>query len=191
VIAAEPGNYFTPGVEASDQALLRFFRRRHYEPQSDAVNLQAALDDNRLLDVSPDPHVVPAEPDDRNEVVRWVAAEFGRIWAFEASRCFDHALPSLFLHREENEIRGFSAHAANNGGLGTYGPAGVARQWRRHGYGRGLLLASLTDLRERGFRSALIQWAAAVEFYRSVCGARVSERFVILEKRIGRSTNDE
>lgn len=182
VAAAEPGNYFTPGIHDADTGTIGFLERRGYSRTAEAVNLNADLDGATFIEASLSPHVVAASPEDRNEVIQWIAAEFGRIWAFEVSRCFEHALPSLYLHREGGEIRGFSAHAANNGALGTYGPAGVARQWRRHGIGRGLLLASLADLRERGFGNVIIQWAAALEFYEKTCGARLGDRFIVLEK---------
>lgn len=185
IFAAEPGNYFTPGIWRKNDAAIDFLKKRGYTSTSEAVNLTASLTGNPALAVRrPSREIVRAAHDDREEITSWIAQEFGNIWAFEVQRCFEQAQPSLFIHRGKDEIRGFSAHCANNANLGTYGPAGVGREWRRSGYGRGLLLASLADLKARGFDRAIIQWAAALEFYERSCGAIVSERFAIMEKAL-------
>jgi GNAT superfamily N-acetyltransferase len=185
VIAGEPGNYFTPGIWLEDERTIEFFRKRGYGIRSEPVNLTVSLADNPFLDQTPpDPFVFAASHEERAQITRWIAGEFGPIWAFESQRSFEVERPSIYIHRHDGEIRGFSAHCANNAELGTYGPAGVGRRWRRSGYGHGLLLASLCDLRARGFNRAIIQWAAALNFYERSSGARVSEKFVVLEKAL-------
>ncbi|HUF16773.1 MAG TPA: GNAT family N-acetyltransferase [Thermoanaerobaculia bacterium] len=185
IIAGEPGNYFTPGIWLNDERTIGFFRARGYRVRSEPVNLTVQLNDSPFLDQTPPTgRVVGASHEERMAVKRWIEDEFGPIWAFEAGKSFEHPQPSIFIHREGGEIRGFSAHCANNAALGTYGPAGVGRRWRRNGYGSGLLLASLADLKVRGFSAAIIQWAAALDFYERTCGAVVSERFVVLEKAL-------
>lgn len=183
VIAAEPGNYFTPGIFAEDRGSVGFFEARGYEATDQAVNLTVQLDRNPALEefVRAD---VPTSSEELAEITHWIRVEFGAIWAFEIQRSFKQTPPSIVIRRESGQIRGFSAHCANNAVLGTYGPAGVAREWRRSGYGRSLLLASLSDLRARGFDRAIIQWAASLEFYARSCGATPSERFVIMTKTL-------
>jgi len=58
----------------------------------------------------------------------------------------------------------------------------VAQELRGRGFGRRLLLASLADLRRRGYRQAVIPWTDAIDFYRKSCGAEVAERFITLRR---------
>jgi mycothiol synthase len=176
VLGAEPGNYFTPGVLPE---VAEFFFRREYEVTAEPMNLECLAAESNLRGVR------RASAGDRDRVISWIAETFGRIWAFETSRAFEHPIPTLVLAEERGRLAGFSAWGANNAALGGYGPAGVTPSLRGRGMGRELLLGSLAEMRRDGFGRALIQWAAGYEFYRHVCGARVAHRFLLLEKRLG------
>jgi GNAT superfamily N-acetyltransferase len=170
VIAAEPGNYFTPGIVDSDRATLAFLQKRGYRETARTQNL--IVDDL--------PESTPAgvyRANDRELALDFVERQFGPIWRFEASRGM-----TIFYAADAGEIVGFSTHEANNRGLGFFGPTGVAPSMRGRGIGRALLLASLADLRRAGYRRAVIPWTDAVDFYRKSCGARVEHRFVILRR---------
>lgn len=160
-IAAEAGNYFTPGV-LEEQA--GFFRKRGYQETARTQNLETTnLPDN-------------AQPatDNRQPVLAFIEKHFGAIWAFEASK-------GILFHTEENgEITGFAAHEANNRGLGFFGPTGVAPAHRGKGLGQQLLRACLADARRRGYERVVIPWTDAIGFYEKACGARVTHRFVVL-----------
>lgn len=171
VIAAEGGNYFTPGVARSDEGSIRFFTSRGYEETASTQNLVA-----RELPAEIPAGVRQTAADDER-VLSFIEREFGRIWRFEASRA-----PILFYAEVEGVVAGFAAHDANNRGLGWFGPTGVAKELRGRGIGRRLLLASLADLRRRGYRQAVIPWTDAIDFYRKSCGAEVAERFVTLAR---------
>jgi GNAT superfamily N-acetyltransferase len=129
---------------------------------------------------TPAPHRARAA--DRSEIREFIAFHFGELWAYEASRAFENDPPTLFIARDGARIAGFSAHEANNRGLGFFGPMGTDPGTRGRGVGRALLLASLADLRARGFATAVISWAANLPFYERACGARPALRMVRFSK---------
>ena len=169
VVAAEPGNYFTPGIVDTDIATIEFFKKRGYQQTAETQNLIAktANGGRRTAD------------GDREATLEFIERNFGKIWRFEAS----HA-ETIFHVEVDGEIAGFATHEANNRGLGFFGPTGVAERFRGRGLGRDLLLASLSDLAARGFREVVIPWTDAIDFYAKACGARVAHRFVVLRKEI-------
>jgi len=170
VISAEPGNYFTPGVVASDHASLVFFQSLGYGETARTQNLEAELPAGEGAGA-------PLRSDRREDVLDFIERYFGPIWRFEASLG-----ATIFYVEHEGQIAGFSTHDANNRGLGFFGPTGVAPQWRGRGFGRQLLLASLADLQRLGYSRTVIPWTEAVEFYRKACGAVITHRFLILRR---------
>ncbi|HEX8153475.1 MAG TPA: GNAT family N-acetyltransferase [Thermoanaerobaculia bacterium] len=167
VIAAEPGNYFTPGV--SDGG---FFGKRGFRAGAQTWNLHV------------DPAVAPppwraslTAARHRDDVLAFVEREFGRIWRFEAASAL-----RLFSIDHDGELAGFAAIEANNRGLGTFGPTGVAKHLRGRGLGRELLLQALAGLAELGYRRAVIPWTDALEFYRKSCGAEPAHQFTTFSK---------
>lgn len=170
IVAAEPGNYFTPGIIDSDVATLEFFRKRGYKETARTQNLIAPVEDSR-------PRQSSARRDD---VLRFIEAKFGPIWRFEAAKA-----ATIFHTEAKGAITGFATHEANNRGLGFFGPTGVDPAFRGRGLGRDLLRASLSDLKRLGYREAVIPWTDAIEFYRKSCGAEIAHRFVIM-RRIAR-----
>ena len=175
IVAAEAGNYFTPGIAASDEPAIDFFMKRGYRETASTQNLVTTE-----LPAEVPEGVVRAERDASERILAFIEKEFGRIWRFEAGRAFENDPPTLFYVEVDNDIAGFAAHDANNRGLGFFGPTGVARAHRGRGLGARLLHASLADLRRLGHQSAVIPWTDAIEFYRKACGATVAERFVTL-----------
>ena len=166
VVAAEPGNYFTPGVS---EDVAKFFRKRGYVETARTQNLSApTIGEQR------------AASSERDAVLAFIERTFGPIWRFEASKA-----RTIFHIEDRGEIAGFSTHEANNRGLGFFGPTGVAEAHRGQGLGRALLLASLADLRRLGYDRAVIPWTDAIEFYRKTCRARIEHRFVILRRKSG------
>lgn len=168
VIAAEPGNYFTPGVA---DAIAGFFRKRGYAETARTQNLVCELGGQAIL---------PVLASDRDHVLEFIEQNFGPIWRFEAAKG-----KTIFHVKDGDRIAGFSTHEANNRGLGFFGPTGVAEAYRGRGYGRALLLASLAHLGRLGYHRAVIPWTDAIEFYRKTCRATIENRFVILRRKSG------
>jgi len=178
VVAAEPGNYFTPGVLTTDEATMAFFAARGYAPKQDTTNLLVGLPARR----PDDSIVVRARSSDAERFLSFVEREFGPIWRFEAARAFERDTPPAFMSLHDGTITGFAVHDVNNRGLGTFGPTGVAKAMRGRGIGCQLLLASLEDLHASGYSNAIIPWTSAVEFYSNCCGAKPAHRFVAFAK---------
>ena len=177
VLAAEPGNYLTPGVWDEAEEALRFAEAAGYSSTEEAMNLVVDLTGSEILERDT-PRAVRATLADRDAVLDFIGDEFGKIWKFESSRAFANSPASIFFATDRRgDVCGFSAHDANNQGLGWYGPAGVRHSERRSGLGRELLIASLKDLRSMGHSRAVIPWAAALGFYEKVTGARPLHRF--------------
>ncbi|MFN2238099.1 MAG: GNAT family N-acetyltransferase [Thermoanaerobaculia bacterium] len=172
-IYGEAGNYFLPGVPESDRATISFFRSLGLDEEAEpAVNLVLSLEGNsRIPNDLPD-KVERGSPADRDRITEFAERHFGSAWAWEVSRAFENTPPTLFIVcDEEGRVAGFSAHDANNRGLGFFGPMGVEPGQRGKGTGRALLVASLIDLHRLGYREAVISWAANAGFYEEVAGA--------------------
>ncbi|HVS30400.1 MAG TPA: GNAT family N-acetyltransferase [Thermoanaerobaculia bacterium] len=174
VIAAEPGNYFTPGVLDSDHGSIAFLERHGFAPGTSSWNLHASLSGGQAILPVPGDRTGRIACPPQNLLLDFVEREFGAVWRFEAARgaaCF--WIPDV----------AFAVVEANNRGLGTFGPAGVVEKMRGRGHGREVLLAALSYLRARGFTRAVIPWTGAIEFYRRSCGAEPAHRFVTYTSR--------
>jgi len=166
VIAAEPGNYFTPGVWMEDEGTCAFFRSRGLLEKSTTWNLLCLGRPGTSYDVV-------RRPTTQESLRDFVQKEFGRAWAFEVARA-----RGAFITEENGNITGFAVYEANNRGLGTFGPAGVVKSHRGRGLGCQLILASLAALRDLGYTRVIIPWTEALDFYRNCAGAIPTHRFV-------------
>jgi mycothiol synthase len=175
IVAAEAGNYFTPGVVMTDTPSIDFFTKRGFRETAKTYNLMAT---NLPTEIPQNVRRVTAQT--RERVLAFIEKEFGRIWRFEASNGDDN----LFYVEADGNIAGFAAHDANNRGLGFFGPTGVAREHRGRGLGALLLRTSLADLHRLGYERAVIPWTDALDFYRKACGATVAARFVTLARDV-------
>lgn len=180
VIAAEPGNYFTPGVPMDNAEARAFFHVRGYLENRWTYNLDADL--TNLPSPATDVRRPSHEESDR--VLAFIEREFGAIWRFEASKAFEREQPLAVISEENGEITGFAVHDVNNRGLGFFGPTGVAKSMRGRGIGGALLIASLSDMRRLGFAHAVIPWTDALAFYKKVCNAEPAHRFVTFSKEL-------
>jgi GNAT superfamily N-acetyltransferase len=160
VIAAEPGNYFTPGVVESDSGTVAFLSRHGYRESGRVWNLAAECGSELPQSGSggKPPH----------SMLEMIEREFGAAWRFEAARGY-----AIYL-----EGIGFASYEANNRGLGTFGPTGVIHSMRGRGYGPPLVHGALAALRALGYQEAIIPWTEATAYYARVCGAKPAHRFL-------------
>ena len=179
IIAAEPGNYFIPGVLMTDEPMRAFLHRRDYIETRWTWNLDVSLEGH-----SAPPTAIRAMPADAPRLLDFVEREFGRIWRLEAAKAFDRELPNAFYAEEGGALTGFAVHEVNNRGLGFFGPTGVLESMRGRGIGCALLLASLADMRRLGHERAVIPWTDALEFYRKCSGAEPAYRFAAFAKTL-------
>ncbi|HEY5610499.1 MAG TPA: GNAT family N-acetyltransferase [Thermoanaerobaculia bacterium] len=176
-VAAEPGNYFVPGIFEHDCQTQRFFEKRGYERRpEEPLNLAASL--AQPFGENGEGDIRRADAREREPVVRFVAEHFGTAWAFETLRAFDAPEPTVIIAVPDGVLSGFAAFEANNRGLGTFGPLGVRKEMRGRDLGAKLVVAALNAMRILGYAQAIIPWTSAVEFYRRACGAVVAHRFI-------------
>jgi GNAT superfamily N-acetyltransferase len=185
VLGGEPGNYFVPGLQRTENpATTRFFEKRGFRSTGEAINLFAHVAGTDWRARHRPGSFTLQRAEDPEPALDFIGREFGRLWRFEVSHAFDSEVPPLFIAVERGDIIGFSAHDVNNRGLGVYGPAGVLRERRGGGVGRELLLASLADLADRGYDRIIIPWVSSIDFYRKVASAEIDVTFTTMEKKL-------
>lgn len=102
-------------------------------------------------------------------VVRdWVRAHFG-VWTAEVEVCFARQPIDCFIAEAEGRVVGFAC--IEGIARGFFGPTGVEPAARGKGIGRGLLIAALHALHERGYAYAIIGGVGPASFYASQVGA--------------------
>lgn len=105
---------------------------------------------------------------ERDELERWVRADFSEAWAAEARAAF--ARGGLFVARSGSEIAAFAAHSGHCAAAGTFGPLGARASARGRGWGAAVARSALIDLAERGFERACVPWVdeAVAAFYERI-----------------------
>ena len=99
-------------------------------------------------------------------VVSFVAKQFSPRWASECDVAFARQPPTCFIAISADVICGFACYDAT--ARGFFGPIGVKEQERRRGVGSALLLATLQEMRSKGYGYAIVGGANNIEFYRAV-----------------------
>jgi GNAT superfamily N-acetyltransferase len=110
---------------------------------------------------------------DRRAVLAWVQRRFGATWRDECEVALGRIPATCRVAMVGSRISGFACFDV--AALGVLGPVGVAPSHRSRGVGRGLVLAALHALRQRGHAYAVVGSVArdGREFYARVAGATV------------------
>jgi len=106
---------------------------------------------------------------ERHLVIDWVREHFSDAWASEADVATACLSSTCFIAAKDEALVGFACYDATT--LGFFGPIGVREDMRGQGIGQALLLASLHDMRAKGYGYAAIGWVGPAEFYEKTCGA--------------------
>jgi len=108
---------------------------------------------------------------EKHLTIDWVREHFSDAWASEADVAMAAHPGSCFIAVTADELVGFACYDAT--ALGFFGPIGVREDMRGQGIGEALLLASLHDMRAKGYGYAAIGAVGPAEFYEKTCGAVV------------------
>lgn len=106
---------------------------------------------------------------ERSIVLDWIRRHFSDTWASETNVTIANHPFSCFIAVDGEALIGFGCYDA--AALGFFGPLGVLESHRQKGIGKGLLLASLLDMRLKGYGYAIIGWVGPAEFYRKAVNA--------------------
>lgn len=173
-VGADTPYFLFPGVETSELAMLCLLERHHYD-RVDA-NFNMGVD---LTALPPDGGgYTVAAPEEREEVDRWMAANWGN-WRLEVLRALDKG--SLLLARDERGISAFCAYNVNRAGL--LGPVAARFDLIGKGAAAPLILGALHRMRADGRGRAEVVWVGPIVPYARL-GATVSRVFFVYRRKL-------
>lgn len=108
---------------------------------------------------------------ERFVLIDWVREHFSDHWASEVAQTLASRPISCLVAVRERQFVGFSCYDCTS--LGMFGPIGTAEASRGKGTGKALLLATLHDMRLRGYSYAIIGNVGPVAFYEKLVGATI------------------
>ncbi len=183
-------NYYMPGIDPFYTEAVAFFERLGYVKVGDAANLICDLE-SQDFDTSDNEEKVRAngieirraEESDFDAMMTWANDNF-KAWRFEINNTFKNDPISLHIALLNGEVIAFSAHESNNPGLGWFGPVGTTEAARGKGVGGILLKRCLHDMKESGYKKAIIPWVANIPFYMHYINSKVNRVFWRYEKKL-------
>lgn len=188
-LGSDPGHFF-PGISLDCRRALDWFARRGAQLgalECDLANTEMATYEHpeaarRAFAREPGIIYRPMAPGEEEAALAFMRRAFPGRWAWELERHLAGGglREDVMLALENSAIVGFARIAGPwsrhfspgiywaprfQGPHGSLGPIGVAPEARGRGIGLALLSASLAELRDRGVRSAVIDWTQLVRFY--------------------------
>ncbi len=108
-------------------------------------------------------------------VLSFIEDNFSSGWKAEAGTAFGSVPPTLIVavDKVSGSLAGFCCWDCT--AKGFLGPIGVHGNFRGKGVGKAVVIAALLSMREAGYGYAVIGAAGPVEFFQSICDARVIE----------------
>jgi mycothiol synthase len=183
-------NYLMPGIDPRYTAALCFAERMGFSRFTDTSNLHARL--NRNWDTEAEEKklkndgitICRADENSRESLMNFIDTHFD-LWRHEVSVAYRNHPVSIHVAIENDAVKAFSAHSANNTGTGWFGPMGTHPDLRGKGVGSILLKRCLDDLKKAGHSYAIIPWVGPISFYSHHCDAVVERVFWRYEKKPG------
>jgi GNAT superfamily N-acetyltransferase len=192
VLYAYPPYYFMPGINIMYEDYLEFFEIRGYYKKEETVNYEVNLSqffysrrvaklENKL--VSEGIVFRKGREEEAETISQWVGKTFeSPFWRIESLYAFKNKPPTIWIAEQGNELIGFSVYLRM--GRNEFGPIGVDPKKRRHGVGTVLLFKALNDLKQLGFRYAVIPWTSHLFFYTQVPGIERIKHYYIMVKNL-------
>ncbi len=181
-------NYYMAGIDPFYTEAVSFFERLGYVKDGDAANLICDLESQNFSTSDEEEkanangiEIKRAEKSDFNKIIDWAKHNF-KAWKFEISNTFKNEPISLHIAKLGGEIIAFSAHECNNPGLGWFGPIGTSEAARGKKVGGILLKRCLQDMKDFGYKEAIIPWVANIPFYMHYINSKVNRVFWRYEK---------
>ncbi|VAX28352.1 hypothetical protein MNBD_IGNAVI01-1015 [hydrothermal vent metagenome] len=183
-------NYYMAGIDPFYTEAVAFFERLGYVKIGDAANLICDLE-SQNFDTSKEEkkakeagiEIRRAAASDFDEMIKWADNNF-KAWRFEIGNTFKNDPITLHIAILNGEIIASSAHESNNHGLGWFGPVGTTEAARGKGVGGILLKRCLSDMKESGYREAIIPWVANIPFYMHYINSKVNRVFWRYQKTL-------
>ena len=101
------------------------------------------------------------------QIVEWVRKTFGLRWASECDVAFSNRPISCFMATSRGFMLGFACYDSTYNNF--FGPIGVAKNSRRKGIGKALVLRCLYSMAENGYAYAILgDSGEAADFYSRV-----------------------
>jgi len=106
---------------------------------------------------------------DTEELLNFIEKEFNNKWLCNIKSGFSKEVIPIYIAIEDNEIIGFGAYDIVKKGL--FGPMGITKAYRKKNVGYSILHSCLNDMKNDGYKYAIIDEAGPIEFYEETCGA--------------------
>lgn len=187
-----PLNYLFPGIPALDTALLCLAEKHGYKRFNDTVNMVVELKENSRIKIEHEKEIqllkdqeitiARVEESDYEHLLAFIRSDFD-LWEYEVRQSLNVQPVAVHIAKDSaGKIIAFSAFEGNNQGTGWFGPMGTTPECRGKGIGGILLKRCLVDLKEIGFKQAIIPWVGPIGFYAKEVGAKISSIYWRYEK---------
>jgi predicted N-acetyltransferase YhbS len=114
-----------------------------------------------------------AIPHEMALILEFVETEFNRGWRCECEISFNTMPPRCFIAEKDEKVVGFAVY--DSVWKGYFGPTGVGTAHRQGGIGTTLLLATLHEMRRKGYGYGIIGLTASPEYYEKTVKATAIE----------------
>lgn len=174
--------YFFPGLDPRYTEALCFFQRQGYERVAgDDVDMFLDLEDFQHIDEEK-PGVIlrRLKEEDKEALSKFILENFSSGWLEETMAAYKNNPISCHIGEIGGEIIAFAAYEVTNPGY--FGPTGTREDMRRRGIGSELLRRSLRDLKELGYKRAIIPWVGPICYYWRAVGGKVQRLYWHLRK---------